>query len=61
MAEITEGRSFGEFVHSPSQKYQDEKTDAEEQGDPFLVFLRPPVGLLPKGDPEVGNVFKQIT
>jgi hypothetical protein len=30
MAEITEGGSFGEFVHNPSQNYQDEKTNAEE-------------------------------
>ncbi len=30
MAEITEGWGFGKFVHSPSQNYQDEKTDAEE-------------------------------
>jgi hypothetical protein len=30
MAETTEGRGFGKFVHSPSQNYQDEKTDAEE-------------------------------
>jgi hypothetical protein len=58
MAEITEGGSFGEFVHSPSQNYQDEKADAEKQNDPFLMFLRPPVGLLPKGDPEVGDIFK---
>jgi hypothetical protein len=58
MAEIAEGWSFGEFVHSPSQNNQDEKTDAEEQGDPLLVFLRPPIGLLPKGDPEVGNILE---
>jgi hypothetical protein len=30
MTEITEGGSFGKFVHSPRQDYQEEKTDAEE-------------------------------
>jgi hypothetical protein len=58
MAEITEGRGFGKFVHNHRQNYQDEKTKTKEEGDPLLVLLRPPVGFLPKGDPEVKDISK---
>jgi hypothetical protein len=60
MAETTEGGSFGESVHGPSQNEQEEQANTKEESDPLLMFLRPPIGLLPKGDPEVRDILKQI-